>query len=231
MVVWCLFDGSGIMGEPWALNGHKVVCFNADGGDHGSYAEVRSSNPNIEFIDQWIDTDFAEKAIAGVFGAPDIIIAFPPCTHLAVSGTRHFASKAKKDPLFQINAVCTVKIAYQIASAFNVPYMIENPVGVIPRLWRKWDAIFDPFDYGGYLPENDENPFYPEYITARDAYPKKTCLWVGEGFIIPEKKPVPVDDGYSIQFKKLGGKSEKTKMIRSLTPRGFAMAVYEANKK
>lgn len=231
MLVWCLFDGSGIMGEPWALNGHKVVCFNADDADHGSYAEVRITHPNIEYVNQWIDADFELKAMTGEFGDPDIIFAFPPCTNLAVSGTRHFASKAKADPLFQVKAVDTVKIAANIGWALNVPYMIENPVGRIPKLWKKWNVLFNPFDYGGYLPENDVNPYYPEYITARDAYPKKTCIWVGQGFVIPEKKPAPVNPGYSTQFKKLGGKSEKTKMIRSLTPRGFALAVYEANGK
>ena len=48
---------------------------------------------------------------------------------------------------------------------------------------------------------------------------------------MPEKKPVPVDSGYSDQYKLLGGKSLKTKNIRSATPRGFAKAVCEANKK
>lgn len=36
--------------------------------------------------------------------------------------------------------------------------------------------------------------------------------------------------GDSTQYKKLGGKSLKTKNIRSATPRGFARAVYQANK-
>ena len=46
---------------------------------------------------------------------------------------------------------------------------------------------------------------------------------------MPEKKPVEVDNGYSDQHKKLGGKSLKTKNIRSATPREFAQAVFEAN--
>ena len=48
---------------------------------------------------------------------------------------------------------------------------------------------------------------------------------------MPEKKPVSILDRYSDQFKLLGGKSLKTKNIRSATPRGFAKAVCEANKK
>lgn len=72
---------------------------------------------------------------------------------------------------------------------------------------------------------------FPQYIKSRDSYPKKTCLWTGSGFVIPPLAPVSVLSGYSAQYKKLGGKSTKTKMIRSLTPRGFARAVYLHNYK
>ena len=53
----------------------------------------------------------------------------------------------------------------------------------------------------------------------------------GNGFIEPIAKPVACDAGYSDQHKKLGGKSLKTKNIRSATPRGFAKAVFIANSK
>lgn len=89
--------------------------------------------------------------------------------------------------------------------------------------------MFHPYEYGGYLPTIDEHPIYPEYIKPRDAYPKKTCIWSGGGFCMPEKKPVAVMPGYSDQHNKLGGKSLKTKNIRSATPRGFANAVFIAN--
>lgn len=169
-------------------------------------------------------------AVAGIYGKPDIIFAFPPCTDMAVSGASAFESKRKKDPLFQEKAAFTAMIASRIADHFNIPYIVENPVSVLSTFWRKPDYIFNPWEYGGYLPENDIHPFFPEYINPRDAYPKKTCLWTGNGFIMPEKKIVQVKKGYSNQHLKLGGKSTKTKIIRSLTPRGFARAVFEANK-
>lgn len=50
-------------------------------------------------------------------------------------------------------------------------------------------------------------------------------------FGTPEKKPVFVEKGYSKQYSRLGGKSARTKLIRSLTPRGFAIAVNEENLK
>lgn len=230
-VVWSLFDGSGIMGLPWAEAGYQVYCFNADDADHGPYDKfhARYTHCNIRYINAWIDINFMNAAIASIYGKPDFIFAFPPCTDMSVSGSRAFESKRKKDPLFQEKAVFTAMIASRIADCFNVPYVVENPVSVLSTFWRKPDYIFNPWEYGGYLPENDIHPFFPEYINPRDSYPKKTCFWTGNGFIMPEKKIVPVKKGYSNQYHKLGGKSAKTKVIRSLTPRGIARAVFEAN--
>ncbi len=152
-------------------------------------------------------------------------MAFPPCTDLAVSGARHFASKRERDPLFQEKAVATARIASNIGDALGVTYIIENPVSVLSSAWRKPNHSFNPWEYGGYLPENDAHPWFPMYIAPRDAYPKKTCLWTSDDFVMPEKKPVNLPDGYSTQQNKLGGKSAKTKLIRSLSPRGFFKAI------
>ena len=230
MIIWSLFDGSGIMAQPWAEAGHTCYCFNYDGADHGSYKSAKVIHENIHYVNIWIDCKFITAATLGEHGKPDMIFAFPPCTDMAVSGAAHFARKAEIDPLFQDKAVETARIAALIAEFFSVPYMIENPVSVLSSKWRKPDFSFHPYEFGGYLPEDDEHPVYPEYIKARDAYPKKTCLWVGGGFKMPQRKPVAVNNGYSDQHKKLGGKSQRTKVIRSLTPRGFARAVFEANK-
>ena len=47
---------------------------------------------------------------------------------------------------------------------------------------------------------------------------------------MPQKVAVDKPNGYSTQHLKLGGKSQRTKDIRSATPRGFAIAVHDANK-
>tara|TARA_R110002153_G_scaffold50989_4_gene143452 strand:+ start:1300 stop:1638 length:339 start_codon:yes stop_codon:yes gene_type:complete len=108
--------------------------------------------------------------------------------------------------------------------------MIENPVSVLATQWRASDHSFQPFQYGGYIPEDEaDHPTWPDYIAARDAYPKQTHVWSGGGFVMPEHRPVDCPPGYSTQHKKLGGKSAKTKNIRSATPRGFARAVFQAN--
>ena len=46
---------------------------------------------------------------------------------------------------------------------------------------------------------------------------------------MPKKISVQFDGGYSAQHTKLGGKSDRTKNIRSATPRGFAKAVFDAH--
>ena len=122
------------------------------------------------------------------------------------------------------------RLVMYVGDAFGCKWAAENPVSVLSTLWRKPDYSFHPYEYGGYLPVSDEHPTYPEYIKPRDAYPKKTCIWSGNGFVMPAKKSVSIEPGYLDQYKKLGGKSLKTKNIRSATPRGFAKAVFLANK-
>jgi len=159
-------------------------------------------------------------------------MAFPVCTDMAVSGAAHFERKRQADPDFQKKAAGYAMLASSIFTKLMNRFFIENPVSVLSTLWRKPDYMFHPYEYGGYIPEDEaEHPTWPDYIAPRDAYPKKTCLWTGGGFRMPVRIPVAVEAGYSTQHRKLGGKSMKTKNIRSATPRGFAQAVFEANKK
>ena len=118
-----------------------------------------------------------------------------------------------------------------LAERFGCPYYVENPVSRLATLWRKPNHTFHPFEFGCYIPLDEaEHPRWPEHIAPRDGYSKKTCLWTSETFVFPEKCPVDCESfGASRQHKKLGGKSQKTKNIRSATPRGFARAVFEAN--
>jgi hypothetical protein len=228
-MICSLFDRSGYMVNPWAQKKISRVTV-----DMESY--LPSSNANVHFnadlsdptVEAYITEYLEENRCRFISG-------FPPCTDLAVSGALRWKGKAEKDPLFQEKAFNLVKVVVRIADCLNVPYCIENPVSRLSTMWRKPDYIFHPCDFGGYLSEDDVHPDYPDYIPPRDAYTKKTCLWVGNGFIFPEKKPIEpitVKSGSSYsspQYAKLGGKSEKTKRIRNATPRGFAQAVFEAN--
>lgn len=155
--------------------------------------------------------------------------SFTPCDDQAVSGTRHFDTKAKNDALFWAKSYELCTIGVDLFEFFNIPYFIENPKSVLSTLWRKPDFTFHPYEYGGYLPENHQHRFFPELYPPRDAYHKETWIWGGNGYNKPVKNPVkPIEKDYP-GFKKLGGKSARTKEIRSSTPEGFARAVFEAN--
>lgn len=221
MIVWSLFDGSGIMGLPWAEAGHTVYCFNAEGGNHGTYAPIRMEHENLYYVNQWIGHDFEEKARHEMgLGMPSVIFAFPDCTELAVSGAKH-----NHQGVASIHHAAMVQA---LAEKYNAKWMVENPVGKMSTLWRRPDDYFHPFEFGAWLNpgEGSFHPKMPEY----DGYTKKTCLWHGGGFVMPPRKPGPINIGHFWGWKSLGGASAKTKQLRSLTPRGFARAVFEANK-
>lgn len=225
MIVVSLFDESGNALRPWAAQGHSCYAFDIT---NEYRCEFIGSNGGFIF---YIPADLTDwRAIAGIVAIkPDFIMGFPPCTDLATSGARHFAAKRAIDPLFQIKAAALARMVEIVGILTGKPWMAENPRSVLSTLWRKADYVFNPHQYGGYLPIDDVHPRWSQYIAPRDAYPKETWLWTGNGFIMPACAPVPCPDDYSQQFYKLGGKSKKTKQIRSETPRGFALAVCLAN--
>ena len=224
-----LFDLTGEAVKPWAEAGFDCFLFDIQHTEdvilHGRCTVVGG------------DASTWAEPIRQIFEAYDvsILFAFPPCTDLATSGNRWRVAKAAANPNYIKEAMSLVYIARDIAEAYQVPYMIENPVGLVSSEWKKPDYIFQPYQMGGYLPEDDVSP-YPDIIPARDAYTKKTCLWTGNGFVMPEARSVEPEKfqdknglNYSGPAFKLGGKSLRTKNIRSATPRGFARAVFLAN--
>lgn len=197
-----LCDRTGHMVEPWAEAGYDCLCIDTqhsirrdqvDGNATYRWGDVRSLTPE----------DLPENIVAA--------FAQPPCTHLAVSGARDFATKGLR---LLIDALDLVESCRKLLAYTGAPWMIENPVGRLSTCWRKPDHIFNPCDYGGYL-DTDE-----------DAYTKKTCLWTGGGFVMPEPKPVvPV---YGSKMHLLPNTEDRAD-IRAITPRGFARAVFLAN--
>lgn len=232
-IVLSLYDFTGEALKPWADAGYtchafdiqhslsdpEVQTFDGGGSITYNYADLHDHN--------WLN------AIQSEFGSKPVVfgMAFPVCTDMAVSGAAHFKRKAQANPFFQADAVGHATAVARMFNGMAIPYFIENPVSVLATMWRKPDYRFHPYEYGGYIPDDQaEHPRWPEHIAARDAYPKKTCLWTGGGFTMPWADPVAPEQGHSRQHLKLGGKSQRTKDIRSATPRGFAIAVYEANK-
>ena len=84
----------------------------------------------------------------------DMIIAFPPCTDLAVSGARHFAKKIADGRQQK-----SIEFFMAFANANSARIAIENPVGIMSRVWRKPDQIIQPWQFG-------------------HEHQKTTCLWL-----------------------------------------------------
>lgn len=150
----------------------------------------------------------------------DAIIAFPPCTHLCVSGAKHFEQKRKDGrqkqgiDFFMLFANCDCRYV-----------AIENPIGIMSNEWRKPDQIIQPYQFG-------------------DPVKKTTCLWL-KGF--PKLQPtenVESDVKYYtsptgkkmsefnakqiiVDGKKYGYHTEQFKKHRSKTFTGIAKAMAE----
>ena len=228
-----LFDLTGEMVKSWAKT-HTTFCFDMQHPD-GLTVWPPSTMHKLSCRVGGDASTWGER-IAKVFAdfEVSIIFGFPPCTDLAISGNRWRKAKAEANPRYIEEAMSLVYFVRDVGEQYGVPYIIENPVGLVSR-WRKPDYMFQPCDYGGYLPEDDVSP-HPDIIPPRDAYTKKTCLWTGNGFVMPEKREVIAEKftgknglNFSGPAWKLGGKSLRTKNIRSATPRGFAKAVFAAN--
>ena len=239
-IVLSLYDFTGEALRPWAEAGYQCFAFDiqhkgeGQNGQGTSHVDHYDSGGSIHYIhmDLW-NLDNIEH-LGRAFKNDNVVfgMAFPVCTDLAVSGAAHFKAKAERDPEFQIKASNHARWCASLFEGLGVPYFIENPVSRLSTLWRKPNYSFHPYEYGEYIPDNEaEHPRWPEYIAPKDGYTKKTCLWTGGGFRMPHRLPTCKPTGYSTQHLKLGGKSQRTKDIRSATPRGFARAVYEFNCK
>jgi hypothetical protein len=227
-----MFDESGLMVRPWAERGFECLCFDIlnDG-----RVEYFASGGSIGFVkadlmpSPWQAEGATNYAIEAIIAMnPLIVFGFGPCTELATCGAKHFAKKRSIDPEFQSRALSLWRTTETVGNAVGCPWFAENPRSVISTMHRPPNFKFNPSDFGGYLPEDDRHPAYPDIIPPRDAYTKETWIWHGNGFVVPPKRPVP-DCGYYPGWSNLGGKSERTKRIRSTTPRGWAQAVFFAN--
>lgn len=91
----------------------------------------------------------------------DMIIAFPPCTFLTVTGNRWFNIERYGDKAIKRHSDRkeAIKFFMMIANADCEKIAIENPVGTMSSEWRKPDQIINPYQFG-------------------DPFEKKTCLWL-----------------------------------------------------
>lgn len=129
----------------------------------------------------------------------DLAIFHPPCTHLSVSGARHFEEK-RMDGRQQ--AAVSFFMRLQRASAHIPMTATENPICIMSTLWRKPDQTIQPWMFG-------------------HGETKATCLWL-KGLL--PLTPTNIVEGREARIHKLPPSSDRWK-IRSETYRGIAEAM------
>jgi site-specific DNA-cytosine methylase len=127
----------------------------------------------------------------------DLMIAHPPCTHLAVSGARHFAQK-RADGRQQ----AAIDFFMALANAQIPTIAIENPVCIISKTWRKPDQIIQPWQYG-------------------HGETKATCLWL-KG--LKKLTPTKIVEGREAKVHRMPPSPTRWKE-RSRTYQGIASAM------
>jgi len=210
-----LFDVSGIACEPWQRANCDTLQIDMQ---HPPGLDVLWSKSGTSFAWKYGGDiyDFFEVWEQLPHKKEDVVFvaAFPPCTDLTAAGARWWKKKAEADPLFQEKALAMVVFCRLIADHFGCPYFIENPQGRISSLWRKPDHKFEPWMFTRFSPE--------------DNYNKRTHLWTGNGFRMPEPfQDMTLGDPEERVLSKWSGIDRKNQ--RSKTPRGFAEAIFWAN--
>lgn len=127
----------------------------------------------------------------------DMMIAHPPCTHLAVSGARWFKDKQQE----QKEALEFVQL---LMEAPIEKIVIENPISIISSRIRKPDQIIQPWMFG-------------------HGETKSTCLWIKN---LPKLVPTNIVDGREARIHKMPPSPDRWKE-RSRTYQGIANAMAE----
>ena len=125
----------------------------------------------------------------------DLMIAHPPCTHLAVSGARWFSEKKKE----QFEAL---RFVADLLDAPIPMIALENPISVISSYIRKPDQIIQPWQFG-------------------HGETKATCLWLKN---LPQLVPTNIVDGREARIHRMAPSEDRWK-LRSLTYQGIADAM------
>lgn len=198
-----VFDASGNWSEPYRRAGYNVIRHDLKLG--------------------WdIFTDTLPAAIADSIEGKRVhgILAAIPCTNFAVSGAKWFKEKEQKPANHpELDFKNTVEMSVFMAlgvlflvELFNPQWWVaENPIGrlhnLVPEIGKP-TMYFQPSDFG-----------HP--------YTKRTALYGNFNTNLPKTPVLPLFG--SEMWSKYGGSSERTKAMRSVTPKGFAEAFFKAN--
>ncbi len=234
-VLLSLYDHSGNQSKPYLENGWTV-----------KQVEIKHG---IDILTWDYKEYFRSLLQHGNYIEKIGIICPTPCTDYAISGAKHFAQK-DIDGRTAASQLLVAKnkeiIDYCKSTGLLDFWYIENPMSRIHTLNHWLGAVkykFNPCDFSGYFIDIEENELIKSARLKNDfkdlsklelqslfnynLYNKSTWLW-GE-FNHPTKKRVEPIFKDNPGFKLYGGKSERTKELRSVTPLGFCYAFYEAN--
>lgn len=157
VLVACEF--SGIVREAFRKRGHDAWSLDLlDSEDHSKH--------HFYDYDLTIGPLYDSMLQLNHHGLWDMVLAFPPCTHLAVSGARWFKDK-------QYEQEQAVRFVLSLWAARAPRIAIENPIGVLSTKWRKPDQIIQPWQFG-------------------HGETKATCLWL-KG--LPKLVPTNIVEG------------------------------------
>ena len=133
---------------------------------------------------EWhIKGDAVKEAYSGKY---DMMICFTPCTHLAVSGARHFAKKIEDGRQKQ-----GIDLFMSFVNAPIDKIAIENPIGIMSSNYRKPNQIIQPWQFG-------------------DKAQKSTCLWLKN---LPKLEPTEiVEKGEFFEFTSKKGVKKRMAM-------------------
>lgn len=116
----------------------------------------------------------------------DLMIAFPPCTDLAVSGARHFERKIADGSQQK-----SIDFFMSVINADIERIAVENPIGIMSGKFRKPDQIIQPYMFG-------------------DKAQKSTCLWLKN---LPKLEPTDiVEKGEFFEFTSKKGLKKRMPM-------------------
>jgi len=195
------------MVEPWAEAGYECWCVDIQHSIRVPRQE-RVGTGVINYV--WGDIRSFKKPTSLPIA---FVIIQTPCTDVAGCGARDFAIKGGS---LLRDALALFEAGQQIGSWSGAPWLQENPVGVlssIPHIGPP-DYYFHPWQYAG--------------LCADDNYTKKTCIWAGNGFVMPAPCPAPHLGWADDRIHKATPADDRGD-VRSMAPRGFARAVFRAN--
>jgi len=201
-IVVSLCDHTGNMVRPWAEAGFE--CYAVDLKNDGPAEQV--GNGVIHYIESDIrEWEPPTDTVRIGFG-------FPPCTHLAISGAKHFKDKGLSALAESIELVAACR---DTLADLDCPWMVENPMSTLSTYWRSPDYKFDPYEFDGYTERNER-------------YTKETWLWTGGAFHMPKTDGVDRSEADD-RIHKMGPSDDRSEK-RAETPTGFARAVYLAHE-